>query len=255
MRLIKCLIIAFSIYSRIPMPHFKWEEDDFKYNLCFLPFVGAVIGALIRAVFVLVEKIELPLLTTICLISAVPLVITGGFHVDGFMDVKDALSSYKSKEEKLAILKDPHIGAFAVINLGLYGLLWIGALSVICDRNIKSINIAFAFVFVLSRIVTAISSVTLKKAKKDGMLSGETKHAGRIELIVMIAELLCVLGALAFVDIYVTALLFSVCAIVFVFYRHKTYREFGGVTGDTAGYQVCVSELLMLMALAIFSLL
>ena len=235
------------------MPHFKWEEKDYKYNLCFLPFVGAVIGTIVWAVRYLCEKIGFPLIATICLITAVPLIITGGFHVDGFMDVKDALNSYKSQEEKLAILKDPHIGAFAVINLGLYSLLWLAALSVICDRN--TMGFVLPLVFVLSRTVTAISSVTLRKAKKDGMLNNETKMAGRVELGVMIAELLIVIGALVFIDPYAAILLLVVCVTVFIGYRYKTYKEFGGVTGDTAGYLVCVSELMMLMALAVFSLL
>ena len=43
--------------------------------------------------------------------------VTGGFHIDGFMDTMDAFHSYKPREEKLAILKDSHIGAFAVIML------------------------------------------------------------------------------------------------------------------------------------------
>ena len=140
-----------------------------------------------------------------------------------------------------------------MINFGLYGLLWLAALSVICDRN--TMGFVLPCVFVLSRTVTAISSVTLRKAKKDGMLSSETKMSGRIELAVMIAELLIVIGALVFIDPYAAILLLVVCVTVFIGYRYKTYKEFGGVTGDTAGYLVCVSELMMLMALAVFSLL
>ena len=39
------------------------------------------------------------------------------FHIDGFMDTMDAFHSYKPREEKLTILKDSHMGAFAVIML------------------------------------------------------------------------------------------------------------------------------------------
>ena len=56
--------------------------------------------------------------------TAIPLLVTGGFHVDGFMDTTDALSSYREKEERLRILKDPHIGAFAVIGVVIYYLLY-----------------------------------------------------------------------------------------------------------------------------------
>ena len=45
MHLLKGLIIAFSMYSRIPVPQFEWKEEDMRYTLCFFPWVGAGIGA------------------------------------------------------------------------------------------------------------------------------------------------------------------------------------------------------------------
>ena len=46
---------------------------------------------------------------------AIPLIITGGFHLDGFIDTSDAVSSFKDREERLSIMKDPHVGAFGII--------------------------------------------------------------------------------------------------------------------------------------------
>ena len=46
MRIIKSFFIAFSMYSKIPMPQFQWKDEDMRYALCFFPWVGAVIGAL-----------------------------------------------------------------------------------------------------------------------------------------------------------------------------------------------------------------
>ena len=251
MKIIKGIIIAFSIYSRIPMPHFRWEEEDMKYNLCFLPLVGVVTGLLVCLGICVSGLLDLPSITKICITSAVPLLVTGGFHVDGFMDVKDALSSYKPKDEKLAILKDPHIGAFAVIGLALYGLLWVGALAVIFDKATGDTSIALILVFVLSRILTAISSVTLKKAKNTGMLADETGRTGRGELLIMSSELITVFIVLAVCDIFVAGIFAVVLTVFFLYYRFMVYRQFGGVTGDTAGYFVCVSELLMIVALAV----
>lgn len=254
MRIIKGLVIAFSLYSRIPMPRFKWEEEDLRYVLCFLPLVGAVIGALVYGGLYLANAWELPLLAKVCIVSAIPLLITGGFHVDGYMDVKDALSSYKSREDKLAILKDPHIGAFAVIGFVIYGLIWTGAVAVICDRSVTNMCVILIPVFILSRIGTSISSVALKKAKSDGMLNNEAKGAGRIQLAVMIVCLALTLTIACLIDIYIAVTLTAVLAIIYVYYRYKTYKEFGGVTGDTAGYFVCISELAQLMVIAAYAL-
>lgn len=44
MSVIKSFFIAFSIYSKIPVPQFAWKEEDMRYTLCFFPWVGAVIG-------------------------------------------------------------------------------------------------------------------------------------------------------------------------------------------------------------------
>ena len=59
--------------------------------------------------------------------------------MDGYMDTMDAFHSYQPKERKLEILKDSHIGAFAVIMLAVYGLIYMGAFSEITDKNILQV--------------------------------------------------------------------------------------------------------------------
>ena len=70
------------------MPHLEWQEDDMKYNLAFLPLVGVIIGALEYALIRFALYYELPEVFSIAVISAIPLIVTGGFHVDGFMDTQ-----------------------------------------------------------------------------------------------------------------------------------------------------------------------
>ena len=94
------MLMAFSLYSRIPVPQAKWNEKSMRWCICFLPLVGAVIGLVFFGVFRCAQYSDLPDTATALLLTAVPLIITGGFHVDGFMDVADALSSYKTREEK-----------------------------------------------------------------------------------------------------------------------------------------------------------
>ena len=47
MSVIKSLVIAFSMYSKIPMPHLELEEKDMRYVMGFFPLAGLVIGAVI----------------------------------------------------------------------------------------------------------------------------------------------------------------------------------------------------------------
>ena len=117
MTVIKSFFIAFSLYSSIPVPQFTWKEEDMKYVLCFFPWVGAVIGALVYLWGRFCNHCAVGTLCYSLIGTAIPLIITGGFHVDGFMDTMDAFHSYQPRERKLEILKDSHIGAFSVIML------------------------------------------------------------------------------------------------------------------------------------------
>jgi len=97
----------------------------------------------------------------------IPLAVSGGFHVDGFMDTMDAFHSYQSREKKLEILKDSHIGAFAVIMLALYGMVYLAAYSEILDLRVYRMICAGFF---LSRTLSGIAVLTFPKAKKDGLV-------------------------------------------------------------------------------------
>ena len=79
------------------------------------------------------------------------------------MDVADALSSYRTKEEKLAILKDPHIGAFSVIRLAICGLVFIASLiTLLASEEPLNLVMCTAAVFVLARSLSAVSVLTFR---------------------------------------------------------------------------------------------
>ena len=87
------MLIAFSIYSRIPMPSFIWEEKDRKRALCFFPLIGAVIGAVFIGVFKLFDQIGAGIVIRAAVMTCVPVLVTGGIHVDGFLDTCDLKKS------------------------------------------------------------------------------------------------------------------------------------------------------------------
>ena len=47
MKFLEPMIIAFSMYSKIPMPRIEWNKENMKYTMCFFPLIGVVTGALI----------------------------------------------------------------------------------------------------------------------------------------------------------------------------------------------------------------
>ena len=163
MRILKSFIIAFSMYSQIPMPQFEWKEEDMKYMLCFFPLVGAVIGLCLYGWEKLCMGMEINGVCRTLVGTAIPLLLTGGIHVDGYMDTMDAFHSYQSRERKIEILKDPHIGAFSVIMLAAYGLLYAGGYAQLENlTGIKIIGMGFA----LSRCLSAVGFLSLCKKRR-----------------------------------------------------------------------------------------
>ena len=107
--------VAFAMYSKIPMPMADWNKENMKYTFCFFPFIGLVIGALSYLVGWAGGKFGFNPSFVSAVLVLVPVVVTGGIHVDGLLDTSDALSSWQERERRLEILKDSHAGAFAVI--------------------------------------------------------------------------------------------------------------------------------------------
>lgn len=244
----KSLTVAFSIYSKIPVPRFTWGSDDMKYHLIFFPWVGAVIGGAEWGWFKLCCGVFASNhLFYIMIALALPLLITGGFHLDGFLDTMDALHSYGDRQKKLEILIDPHIGAFAVISFALY-LLLAGAFLSLVNENSSCAVIASSFSFFISRCLSGISVLTFPKAKPDGMLAAESASKKPLFVIVILFIELAAGGGLLF---YLTGLyaVFTLSAILlsFLYYYAMSRKNFGGITGDLAGFFVCLSELLSLL--------
>ena len=169
----RAAIIAFSMYSRIPMPMFEWKEEDMKYAMCFFPAIGAVIGAVFFGMYLLLARILTGKILAAGILLAVPLFITGGIHMDGFMDTCDARASYGDREKKLGILKDTHTGAFAVIFGGLYLILYAAA----CTELDEGSALLTAIGFILSRALSGLSTATFPEARKHGMLADFMKDA------------------------------------------------------------------------------
>ena len=76
-------VIAFSTYSRIPMPQVDWNEKNMKHTLAFFPLVGAAVVAAFWGADALCRLLDLGDVLRAALLTAVPAVVTGGIHLDG----------------------------------------------------------------------------------------------------------------------------------------------------------------------------
>jgi adenosylcobinamide-GDP ribazoletransferase len=223
-----------------------------KYHLIFFPWIGAVIGFLLCGWRCVADYFLIGQTAYVMVGFAIPIIVTGGFHLDGYMDTVDALKSYKSKEDKLEILKDPHIGAFAVISLLALSAVYIGAFSLIPVKGL----VVFSASFIASRCLSAVAVLTFPNAKKEGMLHTFSKTGSKAKsavLFFIVTELILCIAFMLFIDFVHGASVVLTLVVSMIYYRYRMVKEFGGITGDTAGYFVTVTETLCALAVAVVS--
>lgn len=262
-------IIAISMYSKFPMPTVEWTQKRMGHVMCFFPVVGILEGAVMGLwLYAGLGVLDLALPVTALVAAAIPILVTGGIHMDGFVDTMDAIHSYGSREKKLEIMKDPHVGAFAVISLAVYMLIYVAVIYeyvVLLSAAGKSDRLFLcgmpAMIFVMERAFSGLSVVTFPAAKQDGLAAGFARAARkRTERLILVLWLaLCAIIGLTCsilgsrrvnygTDVWRTAgagclavTLLLVFLVIFIWYYRRSKKEFGGVTGDLAGcfLQIC----------------
>ena len=168
MNVLRATGMAFALYSRIPMPPLDWESGARRYTLYAFPLVGLAVGGGLLLWTWLAGALGLGQPLWAAGMTAIPLLITGGIHLDGFCDVCDALASHQSRERKLEIMADPHVGAFAVQGCGLLLLLTFG-LWCQAERTDGTLWAALLLVPALSRGLSAFAALTLPNARGGGL--------------------------------------------------------------------------------------
>lgn len=247
--MLRACIVAFAMYSKIPMPRVEWNEKSMKYALCFFPLIGAVIGGLELLYMEVSQKIGYGRLVQSCIMAVIPIIVTGGIHMDGYMDTMDALHSYQEKEKKLAILKDVHIGAFAGIMLVSYYLVYVGVLSEL--DTIKE-GLLLAIGFLLSRTLSGLALVFFPAAKKTGTLYSfaVTADRNKVRFVLMLWLIISFLVGI-FVDWKKWIGIGMGNILLFLYYKWKSEKEFGGITGDLAGWFLALSELVTAIVISL----
>jgi len=250
MKLVRSIVTAFCMFSRIPMPQIEWKDENMRYMLAAFPLVGLAVGALSAAVCVLLDFLGVPALVRGAVLLVFPLLLTGGIHMDGFADTMDALSSHAPAEKKRAILKDPHSGAFAVISVCAIMIL-----DFACLCHLPSgvrFAAAFGMVFVLSRSFSGLCSCLYPSGGGQGLLRSFRESADKKATVAILV--LCALFASAALCILLGAwalLLPAGSALLSAYLFRMSQKEFGGMSGDLSGWFLTVSETVQFLLLLV----
>lgn len=214
-----------------------WSAGDSGRAAVWYPLVGAVIGGLTWLAWKGSMFLFPPLIAgVIALIVWVGL--TGGLHLDGLADCCDGLFASVTRERRLEIMKDPHVGAFGVIGLILVLLLKAAALVSLVPTS----GVAIVLAASLGRWCILLAGL-LPLARPSGMgadfASGFRRSflAWGAILPLGIAVLLGWRGVLA--------ALIGTGATALILWFAKS--RLGGVTGDVFGMTIEVMEAVVLL--------
>ncbi|MDD6211706.1 MAG: adenosylcobinamide-GDP ribazoletransferase [Clostridiales bacterium] len=244
------LLIAFAMYSKIPVPQAEWTKENMRYVMCFFPWIGIFIGLLEVLAFWGMKQIGFGFLFSAVILTMIPILITGGIHMDGFMDTMDARSSWGDREKKLEILKDSHTGAFAILGCVVYFVLSMGAWSEMTESGIRVAACCFFF----SRCLSGLAVMVFQGAKNSG-LAAAFRDAAQKRTVrnVLLAELALCMLFMIWLDLRLGIAAAAAGFLVFAYYRWFSYRDFGGITGDLAGYFLQLCELVQILVLAVLT--
>lgn len=233
-----------SMFCAVPCPWNVWEESAREEMLLCLPLVGLEIGLLWRLLAWLCVLLKLPEMMAALVLCAWPWVITGFLHLDGFMDVTDAVRSYRSPERRREILKDSHVGSFAVIGFGLLLLT-----QFVCCAELKEETDLNMLIFIpmVSRFCSVLAVKALPPMESSQYSALQRKNRDLwISGGMLLAVLTC--GFLTG-GRYAAALLGAVAAYGLALRR--AYGSLKGMNGDISGYCLSVSEAAALAVLAL----
>lgn len=227
------LIFALRFLTRLPIP----SAGGFRvYGIAdsapWFPVVGAIVGLLVAIALFLGAKIDVWVGALFAILTWVW--VTGGMHIDGLADVADALAaSHRHPERMLAVMREPHVGSFAVMSVVLLMLSKLVLLMLLARLGEWWVLI---FISAWARLGAVLWAKTLPSL---GSGLGESLSAFSLKALLLPYFLL--IGLTGF---FKPSLLAAPVALFLWWMFLK--RKVGGMNGDCLGAGVEVSEALML---------
>lgn len=236
------LLIALSMYSTLPVKCLNWNAKNLRLAMLFFPIVGLLCGGGLWLVWTVCQLLHRSAYLFAVLAVLVNVWITGGIHLDGFCDTADALYSRRPMEEKLRILKDPNCGPFAVFAVILVLLVQVAAYAQIYTEQNRVIIGLLTGGFWLSRCLSGISVTRFPCTPTSSLVKTFGEYAGkRVGTALIVISLLSAVGCMGCYRLLGVAAC-AVAGLIFWYYARMQKKQFGGVTGDLAGYFLVLYE-------------
>ena len=238
------------MFCAIPTPFAHvWEDSVRSLMLVVFPFVGTVIGGIWAFAAFVLDKVNCPQMFMAALLALLPYLLTGGIHLDGYMDCCDAIFSRRPLEKKREILKDSHVGSFAVIALAT---LFMFSFASFASADENTDMFALIFICTVSRACSAIGVSTLRPM-------GHSEYAGSFQQGISkknVAVLIIILVSAIAVSYFVCGISGIICCLAtvlgYILCTAYAFKNLDGFSGDVTGFGHTLAELFGIVALTVF---
>lgn len=233
------LAAAFTFFTRIPL----WKIVDipgesFSKIICLWPLTGWLTGGLTALAWIGLSSF-LPPIPALILAIVFRTLLTGGFHEDGLGDFFDGFGGGKTKEDILRIMKDSHVGSYALIGLVLYYLLFI---STVISIPSAIIPLVLLVADPFSKFMTGLMMNSLPYARVVQHSKAQTLF-DKMNLPRLLMAAIFGIAPMALLPeprLWLAALM-PLAIVTFMYFLAK--RKINGYTGDICGATALLCEL------------
>lgn len=233
------LLLALQFLTRIPIPvACPWTPATRRWAVRAYPLVGLLIGSVLVLLAFAMQNVPTPI-TALALLS-LWVALSGGLHLDGVMDIADALGSNQPLERRWAIMKDPQIGSFGILAL-VFLLAWKGVL-LWALLTYQAPLWWLLVVPALGRWAGVALLVLTPCAQQKGLAwSWQQSLSGQDVALALVP-----LAVIALLAPTLVVMLLTVCVFVALM-RWLMLRLFNGINGDMVGATIEGGELWLLI--------
>lgn len=241
-------VLSLQFLTRLPLPiACEINESSMKWALRFFPFAGFIIGGFMSLIYLFLSPILPDTLVTVALLSAW-VYATGGLHLDGWMDVADAVGSNAPLKKKYEIMKDSRVGSFAVVAV-IFLLVWKAGFlyELLTSADQQLVILGLLFIPMIARFQALLQLKLFPVIQNKGLAHEWRKYLSWKEII------FAFFGIAVMIVIYNPFIFLALLQILFsVLYGKWAIKHFNGINGDLVGTSIEGAELWNIAILYIF---
>ena len=243
--------------TRIPVPgNSNYDPDELGKSMKYFPIVGMIIGVLLFGLYFFSSFIIASAWIIATLLVLFEVMLTGGIHLDGLADTFDGIFSYRSRQKMLEIMKDPRIGSNGAMALIFYFLFKVILLVEIFSNDGIEMGVVLLIAPVIARLNAVVNCAVAPYARVNGMGKAFVEHtnSGGLVISTLIVTLYVFFVSNFFLGDIRMLILIPILMLLGTYFAKVMQRKIGGVTGDTLGAVLEMSEIITLLGIYILYL-